>query len=42
MSGGSGLLPTDLTGFSFKRLGELNTWGSINMGDEPADWQPGR
>ena len=38
MSGGDGLLPTDLTGFTFNRLGGLDTSGGASMGDESADW----
>ena len=38
MSGGDGLLPTDLTGFTFNRLGGLDTSGGTGMGDESADW----
>ena len=38
MSRGDGLLPTDLTGFAFNRLGGLDTSGGASMADEPADW----
>ena len=38
MSGGDGLLPTDLTGFTFNRLGGLDMLGEPSMGDESADW----
>ena len=38
ISGGDGLLPTDLTGFTFNRLGGLNTSGGTGMGDELVDW----
>ena len=41
MSGGDGLLPTDLTGFAFNRLGGLDTSGGTSMGDESADWLVG-
>ena len=36
--GGDGLLSTDLTGFTFNRLGGLDTSGGTGMGDESADW----
>ena len=38
ISGVDGLLPTELTGFKFNRLGGLDTSGSASMGDESADW----
>ena len=38
MSRGDGLLPTDLTGFAFNRLGGLDTSGGASMADESADW----
>ena len=38
ISGGDGFLPTDLTGFTFDRLGGLDTSGGTGMGDESADW----
>ena len=41
MSGGDGLLPTDLTGFTYNRLGGLDTPGGTGMGDESADWLVG-
>ena len=41
VSGGDGLLPTDLTGFTFNRLGGLDTSGGASMGDESADWLVG-
>ena len=41
VSGGYGLLPTDLTGFTFNRLGGLDTSGGASMGDESADWLVG-
>ena len=41
ISGGDGLLPTDLTGFTFNRLGGLDTSGGTSMGDESADWLVG-
>ena len=41
MSDGSGLLPTDLTGFTFNRLAGLDRPGGAGMGDESADWLVG-
>ena len=41
MSGADGLVPTDLTGFTFNRLGGLDTSGGASMGDRPADWLVG-
>ena len=41
ISGGDKLLPTDLTGFTYDRLGGLDTSGGANMGDESADWLVG-
>ena len=38
VSGGEGLLPTDLTGFTFNRLQGLNTPAGASMGDGSADW----
>ena len=38
LSGGHGLLPTDLTGFTYNRLGGLDRAGGSGMGDESADW----
>lgn len=38
ISGGGGLLPTDLTGFTFNRLGGLDRAGGNGMGDESAEW----
>ena len=41
LSGGDGLVPTDLTGFSYNRLGGLDKTGGRSMGDESADWLVG-
>ena len=41
MSEGYRLLPTDLTGFTYNRLGGLSRPGDIGMGDESADWLVG-
>ena len=38
ISGGDGLLPTELTGFTYSRLEGLDTSGGKGMGDETADW----
>ena len=38
MSGRDGLVQTDLTGFTFNRLGGLDTSGGANMSDESAEW----
>ena len=38
MSERDGLLPTDLTGFIFNRLGGIDTSGGASMGDESADF----
>ena len=38
MSEGDRLLPTDLTGFTFSRLGGLDTSGGASMGDESVEW----
>ena len=38
ISGADGLLPTDLTGFTYNRLGGLDTSGNTGMGDESANW----
>ena len=38
MSEGDELLPTDLTGFTFNRLGGLDTQGGTSMGDESVSW----
>ena len=38
ISGGDGLLPTELTGFTYSRLEGLDTAGGKGMGDESADW----
>ncbi len=41
LSEGDGLLPTDLTGFTFNRLGGIDTSGGASMGDASADWLVG-
>ena len=41
VSDGGGLLPTDLTGFTYNRLGGLDRTGGTGMGDESADWLVG-
>ncbi|MYD97905.1 MAG: hypothetical protein F4X98_11045 [Gammaproteobacteria bacterium] len=41
VSGSDRLLPTDLTGFMYDRLGGLDTSGNTSMGDESADWLVG-
>ena len=41
ISGTDRLLPTDLTGFTYTRLGGLDTAGNTSMGDESADWLVG-
>ena len=38
MSGPDNLLPTDLTGFTFNRLGGPDKSPRANMGDQPAAW----
>ena len=38
MSGEEGLLPTDLTGFTFNQLGGLDTPSGFSMSDESAEW----
>ena len=38
ISGADGLLPTDLTGFTYNRFGGLDTSGNTSMGEESADW----
>ena len=40
-SGVDGLVPTELTGFVFNRLGGLDTSGGASMGDESAEWLVG-
>ena len=37
-SGGNGLLPTDLKGFTYSRLGGLESLGPTGMGNASADW----
>ena len=41
ISGGDGLVPTDLTGFTINRLQGTNTSGGTSMGDESAAWLVG-
>ena len=38
VSGGDRFLQTDLTGFTFNRLGRLDPSDSVSMGDTSADW----
>ena len=38
VSGRSGLLPTELTGFVFNTLGGMGKMGAASMGDESAEW----